>query len=129
MKRTIKLLDSLDKVHTVDVEVNVGSVTTLTLSNGILVRGNDVFSALQELRGQLGCRGWNALCQGSRRNVYPSRALRQSGTTKAYKLTLGRPTTREDLVELFDPCEKEEVSTVEEQEAFNVEWLSSLNKH
>ena len=129
MKRTVDLLDQNGTIVPTILEIEVGVRTTLSISNGIVVQGDDVFDALQLLRRELANNGWQLLCQGSRQDVYPSRALRQSGTTKAYKSTLGRACTRADLVDLFDPCTKEVVSTVEEQDEFNRRWLSSLGEN
>jgi len=55
-------------------------------------KGEDLFEAFLDIRKQLRSDGVVLLCNGSRRNVFPSPMLRQScGGKKVYLLRLGVP--------------------------------------
>ena len=45
------------------------------------------------------------------------------GGAKLNVMELGKHATRQDLVNIFDPCEADRVGTVDEQRAFFDRWL------
>ncbi|WP_052496584.1 hypothetical protein [Pedobacter lusitanus] len=91
--------------------------------------GNDFFECLTKLRQILESKDLYVLCQGSVRNVYPSRMSSQmSGGLKAYILKLGMQASLTDLVNIFDSALIGEVATVNEQKIFYKKWIESLNK-
>lgn len=67
------------------------------------VKSNDYFSCLQELRIELEQSGFLILCNGARKDIYPSAMTRQmSRGVYAYKLALERPLCEKDIVDIFD---------------------------
>lgn len=85
------------------------------------------FFALQKLRKQLEAEGKLLAIMGSCRNVYPSPMMSDMGDgIFAYRLTPKRQALRKDVVNIFDPCERNQISTVAEQDAFYTNWLKSL---
>lgn len=91
----------------------------------IEIEGDDLFECLINLRIQF--KQLKFLCNGSRKDVYPSRMSRQmSGGLMAYTLKIGQPTLIEDLVNIFDFAEAEKIVSPEEQEEFYKKWLDSL---
>jgi len=80
------------------------------------VEAPDLFAALETIRLQLEPSGVLICCQGARADVYPSGMARQmGGGRRAYRLRAGKRSTRDDLVDIFDPAEPDEVVTVQEQ--------------
>jgi len=66
-------------------------------------------------------------CNGARRDVYPSTMAREMGAgKKAYVLKMGRPTSREDLVETFGEAPLETIVSPEVQKAYFEEWKRSV---
>lgn len=99
-------------------------------NNGVFkAEGEDLFEAFIEIRRQLlRDKEIFLLCNGSRHNIYPSPMLRQSGGgKKAYLLRLGVPARREDIVNIFDPIERNDIDTTESQKDFYNKWLKSLD--
>jgi hypothetical protein len=89
------------------------------------VKGKDLFSALATLRKHIESLDCRLLCAGARRDVHPSGMARSmGGARKAYIFELGKPA--HILVDIFSEASKEQVSTVDEQEAFHKEWIESL---
>jgi len=67
------------------------------------------------------------LCKGAKINVRPSSmASQMSGGMIAYELTLGKHTTREDLVHIFDYEDKNLTNNPEEQHSFYMKWINSI---
>ncbi len=63
------------------------------------------------------------LCKGSKVNVRPSSMSSQMSLgIKAYELTLGKPSSPKDLVDIFDYEENDLTNSREEQEAFYMKW-------
>lgn len=91
------------------------------------ISGRDHFDSLVILRRELEERGIQLLCAGACPNVQPSGMSRSmGGGTVAYRLIIGRPALREDLVEIFDEVEAEAVGTIEQQELYLRQWGESL---
>lgn len=100
----------------------------------IITVGNNTYSSesehfwgtLIDLRKTLEGHNIKLLCQGCCKNVYPSPMILDMGDAiKAYKMTLGKHVKLEDLVFIFDPCKPEEYASIEEQESFYNEWIST----
>jgi hypothetical protein len=106
-----------DDIITIEVKFN---------DNVVKTEGEYCFIALQELRKQLFERGVEICCYGAKKNVYPSPMMMNS--SKAYLLTVGKQAKVEDIVEIFDPCELDEITTVEDQNLFYQEWIRSLQQ-
>ena len=91
------------------------------------VKGIDYFDCFQRFRKQVETEKLKCLCQGARPNVWPSSMARQmSDGLKAYELTIGEPTSRDDLVEIFAEATEEQVAPLEEQLAFFEAWKQSF---
>jgi len=93
--------------------------------------GSDYFVSLNKLRDWV--YEWEYLypmCKGSLINVYPSRMSRQmSKGIKAYNLTLGKQTKENDLIDIFDSVDisqTDNLSTVQEQKEYYINWIKSL---
>lgn len=130
-EKTIKALLSTEKVINCIVNYSDSSPWKININCGnnevFQSEGNDLFESLINLRQQLHSKDILLLCNGSRRNIFPSPMLRQSGGgKKAYLLRLGVPARREDIVNIFDPAEINDVDTIENQKKFYDQWLKSL---
>ncbi|MHB2248602.1 hypothetical protein [Pseudomonas fitomaticsae] len=69
------------------------------------------------------------LCKGAKINVTPSRMCSQmSGGAVAYELTLGKPATFNDIVQIFDYEESDLSTNLKDQQAFYKKWIDSLKK-
>lgn len=89
--------------------------------------GADWFECLAAVRLYLERENRRVLCNGARRDVFPSGMARQmSGGRLAYRLTLGIQPRREDIVDVFAPCAAEEVATVKQQREFHEQWATSI---
>jgi hypothetical protein len=94
---------------------------------GVVFEGRDLFEALAGLRSTLEAAGDQLLCNGARRDVFPSGMSRSmGGGRKAYVLRLGTPAKQGDLVDLFDPASPDLVGTVDKQREFRDAWLVSI---
>jgi hypothetical protein len=100
----------------------------LKFSGGeIAATAADFFDALCQVRIELETRGWQAICYGSSRHVYPSGMCRDMGMgLKAYRLQIGRPAKLADLVSIFAPGPDVDPVSVQEQRQFFEDWLKSL---
>jgi hypothetical protein len=88
------------------------------LADGSVVEsgGADLFSALETVRRRLEAEGMLVCCQGARPDVFPSGMARQmGGGRRAYRLRRDGPMGFEDLVDVFEPADRDEVVTVDEQ--------------
>lgn len=91
--------------------------------------GSDLFECLKAMRVEhLEPLGAFLMCNGSRRDVYPSRMTRQmSGGRKAYELKLGVSARSTDLVDIFTLTPSiHSLASVAEQESFYERWRDSL---
>lgn len=88
--------------------------------------GSDLFEALSAARRRLELSGLLVVCNGARRNVFPSPMLRQAvAGRRAYVLEIPRTADRPPVVDIFEPAEAREVCTVDEQLAWHSQWLAS----
>ncbi|MER5947364.1 hypothetical protein ABT127_14955 [Streptomyces sp. NPDC001904] len=96
--------------------------------------GDDVFDALRSMRAELAPRGVKVCCNGARVDVRPSGLAASQGSWVVYVLHRWRPVTVRDLVSTFDPCDPDQVGSVEAQDAYwetyladRGKWFTSLN--
>lgn len=110
--------------------ISVAPPWKIEVGKGLLkkdFRGDDLFDCLQKLRGKYEKKKWLFLCNGARKNAFPSRmSMQMSGGTKLYLLELGKPATM--LVDIFEEISKEESCFVSEQQQFYTYWLDSLQE-
>lgn len=89
--------------------------------------GSDYFKSMVLFREELENNGAKLLCNGARKDVYPSGMSRSMGqATKAYVLSIGEQARASDKVDIFDQADKQLVSTIEEQNMHFKKWVSSL---
>ena len=86
---------------------------------------HDCFSALVDVRNQLKEIGAYPLIMGAHKKVYPSPMQRSMGDgRKAYLQRMGNPALLSDCVDIFDPCNEDDVSSVEAQEQYHNNWIA-----
>lgn len=91
------------------------------------LHGEDGFDVLCQLRQLLESDGRLLVCNGSRRDVYPSGMCRDMGWgMKAYVLRIGQTTCDADLVDIYEPCDVERAVRVEQQLEYLEEWRRSI---
>ena len=85
------------------------------------------FHAMVEVRKVLEAQGLRPLCFGACANVSPSPMVCSMGSGElAYRLTLGQPARRQDLVSVFDADGTVVPVPADVQAAFHEKWLASL---
>jgi hypothetical protein len=88
---------------------------------------NNLFDALSAYRSVLEQSNYLILCNGARKDAYPSQmALQMGGGRKIYLLHSGKSAKREDLVDIFGSASIEQVCSVAEQRAAYEAWVQSL---
>ena len=93
--------------------------------NGCYAEDHDFFQSLRTIRKCLEKLGIELLCQGSRRDVWPSAMSSQMGAgLRAYVCVMRQPAT--ELVPIFEPAPEIEYSNVIEQSKYHHEWFESL---
>ena len=99
------------------------------MPNGELHSANerDYFESLCSLRGAFEGRWIVPLCNGARRDVYPSGMQRDMvGGLAGYVLTMNRQRSPNDSVEIFGPTDARYVGTVKEQGDYFRAWVESV---
>ena len=99
------------------------------LPDGLRVAADDgdYFAALLAVRRTLERDAIRLLCQGARRDVWPSgMAISMSAGMKAYVLVLGQHAARPALIDTFAPASADEVGTIAEQEAHRDAWFAEI---
>lgn len=93
----------------------------------ISVIDRDFFESLIQIRIILEKKGFYILCNGARKDVYPSGMTRDmfKGVT-AYKIQLGVKVQVDDRVNIFDECSRDFIVTPQEQRDFYNHWLKSF---
>lgn len=107
-----------------------GETVTIELCyDNVLYQSEDVsfFEALVQIREKLEQNGILVACNGALKNVYPSPMMLRMGTGRtAYVLHLGHHAKMSDVVDIFDSNILGEWCSVNKQQAYYQEWLSSL---
>lgn len=86
----------------------------------------DYFDAFYEIRKTLEYENVIPFCYGASLNVYPSAMARQMGEgLRAYRLTMGAPSSKDQLVQIFDQGPDIIPAKVSEQERFYREWCEA----
>lgn len=89
---------------------------------------SDFFECLKALRYFLEEEGYLICCYGARYDVYPSKMSRQMAKgKKAYLLETGKSSTKDKLVDIFQPTSVDKIDTVKKQKEYYQSWLKSLN--
>ncbi|MDB0544623.1 hypothetical protein LBW62_25630 [Ralstonia solanacearum] len=113
------------------IEFTQGVPVTLSTRSArfgeLLFTDDNLFAAMSAYRLRLEQDGYLLLCNGARRDAYPSQMiLEMGGGRKIYLLHAGRQTSREDLVDIFGAATIEQVCTVAEQRASYDAWIGNL---
>jgi hypothetical protein len=89
--------------------------------------GDNLFDCLVLLRHALEKDGYLPLCNGARLDTYPSHmGLEMGGGRSVYVLTMGRPASLADLVDILGATDATRVGTVTQQRSNYLKWLDSL---
>ena len=124
------LADGSEESCTLDWEGEAEGVKLTAASPAVgvaTVTAPDVFAALLKLREQIEPRGIVLLCNGSRRDAYPSRMLSEMARgQKVYALRSGKQSSKADIIDVFGPAARSAVGTITEQRAGYEAWLQSL---
>ena len=89
---------------------------------------SDQFGALMLLRLELEKINVQLLCNGARRDVFPSGMGRDMGGGNGYLMKLGCRASSADLVGIFEYSDDPSLGSVAEQLAFRKEWRESLQE-
>jgi hypothetical protein len=109
--------------------VPVEMTASCKLFGTLTVTAGDLFDALSLIRLEAEKYGYFILCNGARKDAYPSGMSRNMGRgRKLYLFRNGIPARREDLVDIFEPAEFEQVGTVAEQHVAYETWWKSSQK-
>ncbi len=112
------------------IEFTQGVPVTLSTRSArfgeLLFTDDNLFAAMSAYRLRLEQDGYFLLCNGARRDAYPSQMALQMGGRKIYLLPTGRQTSREDLVDIFGAATIEQVCTVAEQRDSYEAWIRNL---
>lgn len=112
---------TLARSHPVELQVYAKHFGSMTFA------GSDLFEALAALRLRLEQDQYLLLCNGARKDAYPSRMSREmGGGRKIYLLKQGVQGRREDLVDIFGAAAYDQVGTVAEQRSAYDAWIRSL---
>lgn len=99
-----------------------------SLSGKLEIETESVGESLKLIRRYLQDRRMFLLCAGSIPNVAASGMSKQmGGGRKVYCLKMGEPGRMINLVDVFTPCSKEDVATIEAQKEFYEKWKISLS--
>lgn len=94
----------------------------------ITVSADDLFDALSKVRLEAEKCGYLLLCNGARKDAYPSRMSRQMGRgAKLYAFKHGVQARKEDQIDLLEPAAYNQVATVVKQRENFEAWLNSLD--
>lgn len=91
--------------------------------------GDDLFEALVNVRIEAEKFGILTLCNGARKDVYPSAMSRSmGGGVMAYKLEKGKQARRSDMINIFESCDESQIASPTDQRRFYESWLESLKE-
>jgi hypothetical protein len=124
------IASSSGKQEPVEIEFTQGLPVTITVRSerfGILsFTERNLFEALLAYRRVLEKNGYLVLCNGARKDAYPSRMALQAGGRKVYVFRAGKPSLSVDLVETLGAASLEQVSSIAEQRSAYEAWIASL---
>lgn len=111
------------------VEEDLVAVELKLPSKTFFTKAESYFEALQCIRKDLEHDGIQILCNGAARNVYPSPMMLNMGEGRsAYKVTFGHQALMKDVVDIFDYDESLICCSVEEQNQYYSNWVTSLRR-
>jgi len=122
-------IEDVEKEATIRVSSDDSSELVVTTVGGASwqAQAGNPLASLNLIREQIEPQGLYLLCCGSRLDVSASGMARGSrATRKVYRLELGKQAMRENMVDIFDPTEKENVATLQDQREFYQQWAASL---
>lgn len=125
------LVDSDEQEVVIDTYENDNDVEIRFLFKNLIIsrKADNFFEALVSLRKELEKREVKLLCKGCCINVYPSAMILEMGAgRKAYCLVMGEQAKMSSLVDIFESCEVNEYSSVDEQFEFFNQWIESLGR-
>ena len=96
-------------------------------TDGIMLSAtaHDCFSALIDVRNQLEEINIYPLIMGAHQKVYPSPMQQSMGDGRtAYLQRMGNPALQSDCVDIFDPCNVDDVSSIAAQEQYHNRWIA-----
>lgn len=125
-----KILSRSGKIEYCEIQFD-SPFSRLTIHSqrfGLLTfQAENLFSAMSKYRVFLEGQGFTLLCNGARRDAYPSRmCLQMGGGRKIYLLKNGQQAKKDDLVDIFEEAPVDSVCSVAEQQEFYKEWINSL---
>ncbi len=125
---TIKYKGKIDHAEIYYTEESPWIVNLIVNENiNISVESDNLFDALQEVRNKAADQEILILCNGARKDVYPSSMSKSmGGGILAYELTLGKQAQRANLVNIFDDSRNNPIVTPDEQKDFYNKWIKSL---
>ncbi|WP_247424803.1 hypothetical protein [Ralstonia pseudosolanacearum] len=125
-----EIATSYGKREPCEIEFAQGVPATLCIRSArfgeLSFTDDNLFAAMSACRRRLEQDGYLLLCNGARRDAYPSQMILEMGGRKIYLLHAGRQTSREDLVDIFGAATIEQVCTVAEQRVSYDAWIRSL---
>lgn len=109
------------------VRFETGDICHVQVTCGDLAvvgEGPDLFAALVSARRDLEVHAYQLMCNGARRDVYPSPMQRQAlSGRRAYVLTLPRTLSKPPTVDIFDEApDPSTLASVDEQRAWFDQW-------
>lgn len=120
-------IGDVDFSQTPDHPPNCRLVFRSSRRDALTFEKSDFFECLVDLRRILEKEGAKALCNGARRDVFPSPMQRRTGGGfKTYQQRLGEKALEHDVVNTFAEVDADVIASVDEQRAFHGEWLVSL---
>jgi hypothetical protein len=100
---------------TIQAHVNYKLELTGTGLGTVACEGDDAFDCLCKVRKQVEPLGWLILCNGSRRNAWPSGMCRDMGEGLKLYVLRRKPLSSTDLVDTFGAAPTKEVTSLSEQ--------------
>ncbi len=127
----LEIVDSCGNVFECEANIEKGEPCRIQLYGEHVelthFEGEDLFVCLTNIRLELEKKGFLVACNGAREDVYPSGMSRQMSLgSVAYITSLGNPTQRKNLVNIFEPTLVDKVTSVGAQKEYHEKWLKSL---
>jgi len=129
--RQLKLLKSDGRMVecTASFDVSIDSAISISFEDkpAKVFEDEDLFKSMILIREHLKKEGTILLCNGARRDVYPSGMSRGMGKgRKAYTLVIGEQARKANLIDIFDYAEPSMIAGIESQLEYYEEWKHSL---
>ena len=123
-KKTVKILNK-NLIEGAELLISNTRIIFAYKNFNIIKEGDMLFFILKEIRRELEKDDIFILINGCRKDVWPSGM--SSVGTRAYKTTMNKSTTLNDLVDIFDDIDDFSlISTVDDQKGYHINWINSL---